>query len=137
MTVDRWVLMQNNLICRWQLEFMILVIYPSIQDGHWETSWSWQPTNGTYFILSHKDDLLVDIKWDIFLHGFTLISPTWDFGFFPWHYPLGVILILCIILFFTSVSHKFLLILILTWMHSPGNASFVPCQCSPAVSNLV
>lgn len=48
------------------------------------------------------------------------------FCFSPWHYPLGVILVLCISLFFTSVSHTFLLILILTWMHAPGNASFAP-----------
>lgn len=45
---------------------MIHVIYPTIQDGHWEISWSWQPTNGIYFIRSHKDYLLVDIKLGIF-----------------------------------------------------------------------
>lgn len=47
-------------------------------------------------------------------HGISLVSPIWDFAIF--HSPLGVILILCIFLvFYFSVSQKFLLILILTW----------------------
>lgn len=131
-TVNGWLLMQNNFLGRWQLEFMILVIYPSIQDGHWGISSSWQPTNGIYFILSHKDYILAYIKWEIFL----------PMAFHSYHTP-GICF--CTLSDSHFVHYSFChfcqsripvnpnpLMDACTW-----NSCFTPCQYPPAVSNLV
>lgn len=65
---------QSNFICRWQLEFMIRVIYLTIQDGHCEISWYWHRINGISFIISHREICYWLVSNKAFFH-------PWQFAF--------------------------------------------------------